>query len=489
LEAVYNQNAFKADVTIPGRFDPDPGLETYTYIRDVLGIGYGLGEFHATHLMGGSLDPAAGDGKGTPSALPILMDAENPTVRAALAALWKPSNWGTKKDLVSYLGATLGDCFIEAVDDPGIGPPATGRVRLNVVHPGRVRSVEKDAEDNVQGYEYEWTEKDDTDPGRTVTYNEKCWKDGATVWYRTYKDRRAYAWPGNPQPGEAEWSVPYSFVPLVHVQHKDIGLGWGQAEVEPALVGWREISDLCSCMTDWCRRALHSPHLVAGMGSPTSQTVITSVDDDGRSRDKSPFLYSSNPQSHSDSLLLPLPVGEVTNYLKELRQKQREDYPEIALQVLQTAGTPSGESIRRAREPAGAKVLKRRQAYLGPSEHIFKMALSIMAVRGYSGAGGLSPESFHAGEMDFRIGPTPVFGLDPIEQMQEKLAEFQAMQAATLAGIPIEFTMLQFGYDSRQVADMIAARDAAAVAGLANMRASQAAALTDLNSADAGVAQ
>jgi hypothetical protein len=492
LEAVYSQNAFKADVTIPTRFEPEVGREAYTFIRDVLGIGYGLGEFHATHLMGGSLDPAAGDGRTVPSALPILMPAgldgaTEAAVRAALASLFKHSNWGTKKDLVSHLGATLGDCFVEAADDFRSDRDfARNRVRLNVVHPSRVRSLVKDPEDNVQEYEYEYAAQDDVDPRRTVTYNERCWKDDRTglVWYRTYKERKAYAWPGNPEAGKAEWSVPYTFIPLVHVQHKDVGLGWGQAEVEPALVGWRELADLCSCMTDWARRALHSPHLIAGSGGPTTTTVLTEVNTDGRTRDKSPFFYVTNPQAHSDSLLSPLPVGELTEYLRELRQKQREDYPEIALQVLQTTGTPSGESIRRAREPAAAKVRKRRESYNGPSERIFKMALSMMAVREYPQAHGLDAGAYGRDELQFKIGPTPVFGLDPIEAMEEKRAKFEAMKMAVDGGQPLEFVMAEFGYNEDEIARMTGARDRAAVAQLAAMRAAQAQALSDLGGPD-----
>lgn len=152
LEAVANQDAFRSTQDWPEKFKSNQGM--YRYTRDVLGIGFQLAEFWATHLQGGALDPDAGNGKGEiASALPILMKKESPAVRFALAELWKRSNWPTKKDVFTRLGATLGDVFIEAVNDT-----EKGRIRLNVVNPGRVRWVDPDAEGNIQGYCYEFTE-------------------------------------------------------------------------------------------------------------------------------------------------------------------------------------------------------------------------------------------------------------------------------------------------------------------------------------------
>ena len=58
----------------------------YRYIRNIYNPAHRLGTFWQTHLMGGLLDPQAGDGEGVPSALPI--ETENEALRAAIAEVW-----------------------------------------------------------------------------------------------------------------------------------------------------------------------------------------------------------------------------------------------------------------------------------------------------------------------------------------------------------------------------------------------------------------
>jgi hypothetical protein len=96
-----------------------------------------LGTFYQTHLMGGSIDPLAGDGSKTPSALPILTD--NAALRPAIARLWRDSNWQIKKNVLALQGTVNGDVGIEVVDDP-----IKGRVYLEVVHAGKLSEIEYD---------------------------------------------------------------------------------------------------------------------------------------------------------------------------------------------------------------------------------------------------------------------------------------------------------------------------------------------------------
>ncbi len=488
LTSAYNQEAFREQADVPDRFKGPDQAELYAYIRDILGIAYALGEFYTTYLQGGPLDPAMGDGVAEPSALPILFGSAVPeasvlAVRGALAELMMRSNYAVKKDLVSYLGSSLGDVFIEARDDF-----AARRMRLNVMHPGRVKRCEKDEEGNVQEYEYEWKEKHPERPGFTCTYSEIARRAGDVVQYQTYLDRRPYAWQGNPTKGGVplrEWEVSgFGFVPLVHVQHKDVALGWGQAEVQNALSMWREVSDLGCCLTDWARRALHSPHLVAGSQAPgelPTGTRTTQVDETEGTRDRSSFMFVTNPQAHADPLLTPMPVNGLVEYLELLMRKQRQDYPEISLQNVNTAGTVSGETIRRAREPAAKKVRQRRQSYHGPTAAVMKMALTMGGVLGYRGYEGITIDSYNRGELDFRIGPTEVFDRDPQEDMDEKVKKFTAIKTATDSGLPLEFVLREFGYSEEVIAATLAEKETAQARSLQVMRESQALALADLN--------
>jgi hypothetical protein len=47
--------------------------QLYSYIRSIYSPAYRLGEFWASHILGGMLDPDAGDGKAKASAMPIVI--------------------------------------------------------------------------------------------------------------------------------------------------------------------------------------------------------------------------------------------------------------------------------------------------------------------------------------------------------------------------------------------------------------------------------
>jgi hypothetical protein len=72
LWAAYENTHYRDMHRWAAAYKADYGL--YKYVRGVYNPAYRLGKFYATHLMGGSLDPEAGDGKGEPSAIPIITD-------------------------------------------------------------------------------------------------------------------------------------------------------------------------------------------------------------------------------------------------------------------------------------------------------------------------------------------------------------------------------------------------------------------------------
>lgn len=85
----------------------------YKYTRDLYNPAYEIGQFYRTNLWGGYLDPAAGDGKNEPSALPIIIpestnEATAAALRLAIAQLWQWSNWGSQRNLVPLQGSILG---------------------------------------------------------------------------------------------------------------------------------------------------------------------------------------------------------------------------------------------------------------------------------------------------------------------------------------------------------------------------------------------
>jgi hypothetical protein len=220
----------------------------YQYIRSIYSPAQRLGTFYQTHLMGGSIDPLAGDGSKTPSALPILTD--NAALRPAIARLWRDSNWQIKKNVLALQGTVNGDVGIEVVDDP-----IKGRVYLEVVHAGKLSEIEYDAYGNVKGYCRIEQRADPDNDKRSAEYKEEVTRDGDSVVYQTYKNGSLYAWNGE----IAEWVQPYGFVPLVMVQHNNVGLDWGWSIYHSALPKIREVDDMASALGDYVRKMVNAP--------------------------------------------------------------------------------------------------------------------------------------------------------------------------------------------------------------------------------------
>lgn len=483
--AFYEQNAFRDIDDWPQQFRATYGL--YEGIRDLFGVAHQLGEFWPTHLQGGDLDPMAGDGKEAPSALPILMDTENQAVREALAELWKRNNHQIQKDVATRFGSVCGDVFWEISDDAG-----AETIRLTPIPPGRVKWVDLTTEGNIEAHELEYwrpdprrnpaTETKDTPRPPDVKYNEVVTPipNGGGYQWKTYLNGMLFQWPGNPAD---QWPVKdLPFDPLVKIQHKNIGMGWGQAEAMAALSGMREVSDLASCLTDWCRLAIKAPHLMAGMKDPATDPLALAraaakgltlaqrrsglagefagneFGGYGQSAAEAPtrgannYLYVQDVNAKATSLVHPLPVDGVGAQIDRLREKNREDYPELSFERIRVSGQASAEAIREARKPAEAKVHQRRTEYDAGSARAFKMAITLGGLRGYRHYEPFNAASYDDGELDFRIGPRPAFAPDPIEQIAERQARYTSVKAATDAGLPLALAMREAGYSKEDIA-------------------------------------
>jgi hypothetical protein len=506
LWAFYEQNAFRDVQGWPQQFRSTFGL--YEGVRDLFGVAHQLGEFWPSHLQGGDLDPAAGDGKDVPSALPIILPAESPAVREALAELWKRSVWSINKDVASRFGAVCGDVFLEVCDDA-----EAGTVRLNVIQPGKVKWCDVTAEGNVEAYELEFWRPDPTQDPRLeelntprkpwVRYNELVTPDesGGYRW-RTYMNGDAYGW----SDAGPDYTIPdLAFAPLVKVQHKNIGMGWGQSEAHAAVSGMREVADLASCLTDWARRALNAPHLMAGMKNPeddpqararAARQPLTAAQIRGSSlggdwtgtgqsqaegliRSGDRYLYANDPDARAHSLVHPMPVDGIGGQIDRLREKMREDYPELSFERVRVSGQASAEAIREARKPAEAKITARRVEYDAGAVRAFQMALTLGGLRGYRHYEPFDAGSYESGALDMGIGTRPAFAADPAEQTADRTAKYLGVKAAVDAGLPLTIAMREAGYSEEDIAEAKAEKAAADQAAMDMVRQKQVLALSD----------
>lgn len=431
-------------------------LGLYRYTRAVHSPAYRLGEFYAAHLWGGALDPEAGDGQHTPSAVPIVTDV--PALREAIATLWRASNFGQRKAIIPRWGAILGDVAIRVVDDP-----ARGQVLLQPVHPASLRDVLRDGMGHVKGYVIEETRPDPRRQAErltvrgsaaaapTVTYTEIATRDGDDVVYQTYLDGQPYDWGS----GATAWAEPYGFVPLVVIPHLDVGMEWGLSELHAGLGKFREADDMASKLHDQIRKAVDAPMLLAGVTAPAATPTTTpsaaTATRPEPGRQEIPTLYSSDPAAAVHFLVAPLDLAAVASRIDALIAELERDYPELQMDIWSTGAT-SGRALRSARQRVETRVYERRANYDTALVRAQQMAVAIGGHRGYDGYQGFGLESYAAGALDHTIGPRPVFPPDPLDDAEITTAFWQGAKTAADAGYPLELYLIDQGWDADRVA-------------------------------------
>lgn len=429
-------------------------------------------EFHATHLMGGLLDPDAGDGKEKPSCLPIVPgESADPAIAAAVASLWKASNWQVKKTIYTRWGAALGDVGLEVIPDL-----RRGLMRLRVIHPAEFEDITLDDYGNVKAGALCRRELDPEDPKGTryADYRETFENDGGKVVYRTYRNNRPYEWPGT---AGAEWKAPWGFIPIVLAKHIDQGGTWGVSEIQNALVKTIERDAQGTNLGHQAEKLVNSPWFLTGAALPAAplraatpwdgdpltpaeyriapSNLTISVDE----RSGIPIVTCNATDARMTPLVAPLPIGEVSAHIDTIRDALESDYPELQAENVGLAA--SGEARRVARQKAEAKVIERRTGYDKPLVSAQMMAMTMGGMLGFEDY-PFRESDFDAGRLDHHIGPRPVFGADPMETLQEHQARATAVGAFVTAGVPLADALVMTGIDPDDAAEIAANKDAEA---------------------------
>jgi hypothetical protein len=458
--ALYENSVYRNVHTFAKSYRAAFGL--YQHIRSIYSPAQRLGTFYQTHLMGGMLDPKAGTGDKIASALPIAMDTDSTALRAALARLWRDSNWNTKKDVYTLQGSIYGDIGLEVVHDT-----IKERVYLEVVHPGKIESVDMDNYGNVKGYTRCESKPDPTGKQKTVNYKEVVRRDGDLVVYQTFLNDMPYDWSGN----GAEWLVAYGFVPLVMVKHSDVGMDWGWSVFHAGLPKFREVDDLASALNDYVRKMVNAPMLynfAKSAATPTVPQTANSATNLEPGRQQVPALYVNQESAKGQPLVTELNIAAVGGEIERLLTALEEEYPELKVMKLQTAGgDASGRALRYAQQPAGANAQRARNNYDAALVKAHQMAIAIGGEYGYDGYVGFGLDSYAAGKLDHSIGERPVFAVDPLDRIEEDNAFWTSAKVAVDAGYDLELYLADQGWDEAKIAKYLskkAERDAKAQA-------------------------
>ena len=449
LWAMYENTAYDKIHTWSQSYKTQKGL--YKYIRSIYNPSYRIGEFWKSKLLGGALDPDAGDGEEVPSCLPIL--TENESLRPAIARIWQWSNWQIKKDVFGLWTPVLGDGVLKIADDP-----VRQKAYLKVVHPSRLADVEMDEFGNVKGYIIMY-DRPDPRPGHSglVTYKEIAEREegNENVYYSTYLNNGLHAWDNS---DSAEWSVPYGFVPMVVLQHNDVGLDFGWSELYPGLSKFREVDDQASKLHDQIRKLVEGAWLLAGVTRPTTtpraegQDATDEKPQPGREEQK---VFYGPVGAEAHSLVSNIPIADVALGIQNLIQDIERDYPELKVDMANATGDISGRALRINRAPAEAKVLQRRPNYDNALIRAHQMAVAIAGHRGYDQVfSGFGLESYDAGALDHTIGERAVFNTDPMDDLEEEGKFWENAGKAKNAGVPLEIYLKQQGWDDASITEI-----------------------------------
>jgi hypothetical protein len=440
--ALYENTAYRNIHSWSATYRQQQAL--YKYIRGIYNPAYRLGEFWKAHVWGGQLDPAAGDGEQTASALPII--TENELLRPAISQIWRWSNWQINKNITTLYGAILGDVILQVVDDI-----ERGKVYLQILHPSLIRAIEVDPWGNVKGYTIEEQRQHPLSPNTSCIYKETAERDGNNVVFKTFLNGAPYAWSGELY----EWSEPYGFIPMVLIQHNNVGLDYGWSELHAGRGKFQEADDLASKLSDQIRKMVDAPWLFSGVEKPRSGQPKTSGDaptftNPNPGREEIPVMYAPTGAT-AQPLVAPLDIGATATYISSILAEIERDYPELQMDIWSVGKDTSGRALRAARQRVSTKVMERRGIYDDAIVRAQMMAVTIGGMRQYKGFTSFGTSSYEQGDLDHSIGDRPIFTVDPLDDIETETAFWTAAGLAIKAGLPLDVYLKREGWSEKDL--------------------------------------
>ena len=389
----------------------------------------------------------------TDGAVPIKTDNDAGT--EALRQVIKWSKLGQNLSLYVRWAALLGDVAIKVVDDRD-----REKVRLELLHPGKIRECEFDEVGNVKSVIIEYERVDDPEvaimqPGRLhvdrerrpYTYTEKITRDK----FQTFKDGEPFAFyadaGGNLVP---EWDNEYGFVPMVVAHYDNVGMKWGANAFYNSLRKIDEINDAASLINDQVRKSVNLMWYFAGVRQ--SSELSTATEADGTSKkDKTPAIYGPEG-SQPYPMIGNLPIADALANLQNMLGELERDMPELALQRIRENGNLTAPGVRTGYSDAIGNIQNARKNLDPALVSALQMAVSIGGFNRYDGFNGVTLDSYERGDLDFDIRERPVIG-DSLSK-QERITALQSVGNATPA---IQRLMLkELDYADKEIDDVIA---------------------------------
>jgi hypothetical protein len=409
--------------------------DLYDNTRAIYNPSARLGTFYEMYLLGGSLSSAEGQG-----AIPLVGGSDE--LYTAVDRLWRDSNWSVNKDVLALWGTILGDAALEVVPDL-----SRGKIYLRLLHPSRLEDVVLDSYGHVKSFTESYDRSDDLTDGKTATYTRRVSRDGDLVVTETYKNSAPYAWPehvdedGQPMSG---WEEPWGFVPLVTIQHRNVGGDWGWSELQPSLEKFREVDEQASLISDAVRKQQNQALFAPGASSDQPITLRNE-------RNTTPILYHPNPNQRLEPVEIPLNIGAAIQHLTGLLGRLEGDFPELEFEKTRLSGQVSGVALEVAQAPAVTKIRQRRVGYDAALVRAHQMALAIGGELDFDGYEEFDLNSYDAGDLEHRIGERDVFETSRTQQAENERIFWEGMRAASFSS-GIDEYLRRAGYSDEEIA-------------------------------------
>lgn len=379
----------------------------YKWTRGIYNPIYRENKLYVSNVYQGQLDTKdLGEG-----ALPL--DFDNRAFDPALTNLMRWSNLGPKLSVFTHYAALFGDAFWWVTDEP-----AARRVRLELMHPSKVRDVKLDAVGNVKAaiIEYEREEAPDIEGYRPSRYGDTRTSQRKTYIYSLQVDQDEYATFKGDVPWDyvndvengpyARWPNEYGFVPLRPAYFEPTEDGWGRNSFFATRRKIDELNDQTSLINDTVRRVIEPILKVKGVAAPTAQNQTLTVERDDKSG--LTMLYITNKDGDIEALQIPIDIAAATDNAQKLLAEIERDMPLLALQHIREGGALTAPGVRTGYSDAIGLVESARKNLDPALIAAMQMACTIGGIRGYEGFEGFDANSFDNGDMELGIKPRPV---------------------------------------------------------------------------------
>jgi hypothetical protein len=383
----------------------------YKHVRGVRNPVRRNAEAIVSKIYGGMLDTETG----LTGSIPL--QSENETLIESITRLWELSMWGQKKSLYVRNGAIKGDSFIKVVDDI-----QKEHVRLEPVDPAKVKRIEKEADGTIVYAEFEYYIRD-TETGFNRLYREIITPEKIQVFTREniYRNGRFVSSQIVPfdrfknarNESVPEWENEYGFVPLIHVQHTDMGMQYGACAVHGTLHKINELNDLASIVNDAMRNQSMLPLVTinAKVGSidfgADRSTSADNTSDDPK-KDTMKVLNISGTDADIKTLAPTLNVADALQAILAGNDEIEKDMPLLSLHRLRDSSNLTAPGVRSAYDDAIAQVQDIRNGYDNGLVKAQKMALWMMDYRRYENAPSINAPMWDDDGYAHQIAARPV---------------------------------------------------------------------------------